>query len=203
MLDGIILAAGRSRRAGVFKPGHRWRGRPLLRHAVDALAPWCDRLVIVTGHRHDEVAALAGDLPGVVLARNPDPDRGMFSSVQTGAAAVSPDARGFFVLPADCPVLEADVARALLDAFADRAGAPRCVVPEHEGRGGHPVLLPAAARQAILEASFTGTLRQVIGNLGATRVPVASSSVLTDLDTADDLARLPRADHQAGDPPKG
>jgi molybdenum cofactor cytidylyltransferase len=202
MFDGLILAAGRSQRAGVFKPGHRWRGKPLLRHAVDVLAPWCDRIVIVSGHGHDEAAALTAGLRDVALVRNPDPDRGMFSSVQVGAAAVSPDARGFFVLPVDCPVLEAGVARALIDAFAAGDGS-RCVVPEYRGRGGHPALLPAAARQAILEASFTGTLRDIIGALGAARVAVASSSVLTDLDTADDLARLDTADHQAGDPPKG
>ena len=34
---GIILAAGRSRRAGAFKPAFLHRGKPLLAHAVDGM----------------------------------------------------------------------------------------------------------------------------------------------------------------------
>lgn len=99
---------------------------------------------------------------------NADHDRGVFSSVQVGAAALSPDIRGFFVLPADCPLVDRTVPEALIEAFGRHDGA-RPVVPTHGGRGGHPVLLPARARQTLMDAPITATLRAVIRTLDPLR----------------------------------
>jgi molybdenum cofactor cytidylyltransferase len=189
LIEGIVLAAGRSRRAGVFKPAHTYRGRPLLLHAVDGLAPWCDRVTVVAGYRRADIAGLLARRPWVRLVINPRHDDGMFSSVRTGLAAVSSRAQGVFVLPADCPTVDASVARRLLDAFNahDRA---RPVVPEHGGRGGHPVLLPRSARATILAAGADATLRQIIRDLDPIRLPVDAASVLQDIDTPADIAAL-------------
>ncbi len=189
MIEGLVLAAGRSRRAGVFKPAHLHEGRPLLLHAIASLAPWCGRIVVVAGHRHREIAAMLADQPDLALVVNDDHDRGMFSSVRSGAAGLSPDVRGFFVLPADCPLVDPAVPDALLRAFADHAGV-RAIIPEHHGRGGHPVLLPAAARQAIDDAPAMATLRDVIRTLEPVRLPGQHPSVLMDIDTRADVRAL-------------
>jgi molybdenum cofactor cytidylyltransferase len=189
VIEGLVLAAGRSRRAGVFKPAHLHEGRPLLLHAVASLAPWCARVVVVAGHRHNEVAALLADDPDVRLVVNADHDRGMFSSVQVGAAALSPNVRGFFILPADCPLVDRTVPEALLEAFAQHDDG-RPVVPTCQGRGGHPVLLPGSARQALTRAPITATLRDVIRTLDPLRLAVEHPSVLMDIDTRADLGAL-------------
>ncbi len=189
MIEGVILAAGRSRRASVFKPAHVHRGRPLLQHAVDRMLPWCERVLVVAGHRLGEVAALVAGVPRVELLINPDPDSAMFASVRIAASALSAGADGFFVLPADCPLVDAEVYDSLLDTFVAHDMA-RPVIPEHAGRGGHPVLLPAAARIAILDAFPQVTLRDVLQDLHAMRLPVTDPAVLMDLDTPDDLAAL-------------
>ena len=200
-IGGIVLAAGRSERAGVFKPAFRHRGQPLLALAVTSLAPWCERLVVVGGHRHEEVAELLADivatgaLAGVPaeLAVNRGFDAGMFSSVRVGAGAVDPAVRGFFVQPVDCPLVAPEVYRDLLGAF-DRLDGRRAVVPTHQKRGGHPVLLPGTAREAILLAGPDVILRDIVRRCAPLRVPVASASVLMDLDTPADLADLARGD---------
>lgn len=188
-LAAVVLAAGRSRRAGVFKPAHRVAGRPLLQHAVAGLSPWCRLVVVVAGHRHAEVAALVAGRPGVRVVVNPDPDRGMFSSVQTGAAALGSGPAGVFVLPADCPLVGAAAYRALRDTFLAHGGQ-RPVIPTHGGRGGHPVLLPAAVLAASLGAPATSTLRDLLRTGDPVRQPVDDPAVRMDLDTPDDLARL-------------
>lgn len=187
--DAVVLAAGLSRRAGVFKPAVVVAGRALLRHAVDGLRPVCRRIVVVTGHEHAAAAALVAGLPGVAVVHNPRYAEDMFLSVQAGAAALAADGRPFFVLPADCPFVPPAVPRALLEAFAAAAGA-RAVVPEHAGRGGHPVLLPAAARALILAAGPGTTLRHVVAGCDPLRLPVDAPAVLADLDTPADLADL-------------
>ncbi|MFO7610149.1 MAG: nucleotidyltransferase family protein [Candidatus Krumholzibacteriia bacterium] len=188
-LEAVVLAAGLSRRAGVFKPAFAAAGRPLLRHAVDGLRPWCRRVVVVTGHARLRTEGLVAGLEGVATVHNPRFDGDMFLSVQAGAAALAPDTGGFFVLPADCPFVGAEVYAALVAAFGGQGGA-RAVVPAHGGRGGHPVLLPAAARGAILAAAPGATLRTVIRAHDPLRLAVASPAVLADLDTPGDLAGL-------------
>ena len=189
MIEGVILAAGRSRRAGLFKPAHLHRGQPLLRHAVDGLAPWCERVIVVAGHRRDEIAAMTAELPKTEVLLNPDPDAPMFSSIRIAAAALDPTGTGFFVLPADCPLVTAATCESLLDAFTIH-DAKRPTIPEHAGRGGHPVLLPTTARTAILNAPPDTTLRDIIRALDPMRVPVTDPSVLMDLDTPADFAAL-------------
>ena len=58
------------------------------------------------------------------------------------------------------------------------------------GRGGHPVLLPTAARAGILAAPPGLNLRGITAACQPLRVAVEHASVLADLDTAADLAEL-------------
>jgi probable phosphoglycerate mutase len=190
--DGVILAAGRSQRAGAFKPALVAAGKPLLIHAVESLEPRCRRVIVVVGHNRDEAAGLLAGRSAVAVVHNPRHDEGMFGSVQAGVRAVDPSREGFFVLPVDCPLVLPGVFSALVEAFrAHTAALP--IVPAHDGRGGHPVLVPIALREVILAADMSATLRQILARAGALRVPVASPSVLTDLDTPADLERF-RAD---------
>ncbi|HOX27133.1 MAG TPA: nucleotidyltransferase family protein [Candidatus Krumholzibacteria bacterium] len=189
MFEGVVLAAGRSRRAGLFKPAFRVGGVPLVLRAVDCLLPWCSRVVVVAGHRRADVAELVAGRAGVEVVVNEDHDRGMFTSVQIGARAIAPGSEGFFVLPADCPLVGTAVAGELIDAFV-RHGGRRAVVPEHGGRGGHPVLLPISARARVLAAPATATLREIVAAVGAVRHAVADAGVLMDLDTPADLRAL-------------
>lgn len=186
VLDAVVPAAGRSSRAGVLKPAVIVRGRPLLAHAAGALQPWCRRIVVVTGWQAAEVAALAAGLPGVDVVENRAFAEGMFSSVRAGIAALGDGAAGFFVLPADCPFVEPEVFTTLAAAFA-RAGGGRAVVPTCAGRGGHPLLLPDAARAAAAAAPADATLRDLAAGFAPLRLPVDSASVLVDLDTPADL----------------
>lgn len=185
----VVLAAGRSRRAGVCKPAHRHRGRPLLRHAVDGLAACCREIVVVVGHHRREVRSLVCGLPHVTVVDNREPERGMFSSVRTGMAVLDARLHGIFVLPADCPLVNpathAELVAAFLAHDAECAVVPRCA-----GRGGHPVLLPGSAREMILAAPGDATLRDVIRDLGPVFCPVDDAAVLMDLDTPADLRAL-------------
>ena len=191
VFEGVVLAAGRSRRAGVFKPAIVHRGKSLLMHAVDGLAPWCERIVVVAGHRHAQVTSLITGRDDITMVVNPEPDDGMVSSVQVGVHAVDPSCEGLFVLPADCPLAGDAVPGELIAAFFDHGGT-RVVVPEYEGRGGHPVLLPGSARPTILGSPCETTLRLVIASIGVVRHPVAQPAVLMDIDTREDVRALRR-----------
>lgn len=179
---GIVLAAGLSSRAGVFKQLFGVRGKALVEHAVDSLAAHCSRVVVVTGHRRKEVEARLAGRPEVQCVFNPEYEGDMFLSVQAGVAAVGPASPGTFLLPVDCPFVKPATLDALVAAF-EAAGGERPCVPEYQGRGGHPVLLSPGTREAVLAARVPGTLRGVVAEQGALRVNVEDAMVVADGDT--------------------
>lgn len=175
--EAVVLSAGRSSRAGAFKPALDCGGVPLVVRVVRAFTGVCARVWVVTGHRGEEVAALVDAEPGVVAVANPRWDEGMFSSVRVGVARVS--SPRFFITPGDLPELTPAVAGALLDAEGET------VVPLWRGTPGHPVLLDAAWVPRILAADPHATLRAVLATRPRTEVEVATD-VVSDIDTCQD-----------------
>jgi molybdenum cofactor cytidylyltransferase len=91
-----------------------------------------DDIVVVTGHAADALVPVLDKLP-VRPVHNADYDSGMFSSVQTGARALSADTDAFFILPADYPLVRTEVLDMLIKGFRD---------------GGHGVTHPSCRSSA-------------------------------------------------------
>jgi CTP:molybdopterin cytidylyltransferase MocA len=126
----IVLAAGRSSRAGEPKGLIDVAGRPWIAHQLEAIGR---PVIVVLGHDRESYLPVLASFDAVVVV-NEAPHRGPFSSVLAGARAASGDA---FVLPIDVPCPGEAVWRAL-DAAAGLPGVLACV-PVYAGRGGHPV----------------------------------------------------------------
>jgi len=188
----IVLAAGAGRRFGsTDKLLAPLRGRPILEHVLDTIAhARLAPVVVVLGHGADR---LEGSIRwrGEARVVNPDPDRGLSSSVQVGIAAVrevEPPVDGVVIALGDQPNLSPNVIRALLN----RAGKGlSVVVPRYAAGGGsNPVLLMRDAWPLV--DGITGD--RGLGPLIAARpelvaeVPVDGSN--PDVDTPGDLADL-------------
>ena len=87
MTTGIILAGGLSRRMGTRnKLLEVWRGKPLLRHVVEAaLASDLDDVLVVLGHEADAVRAVLPDGTRTIVA--PDHADGLSATLRAGLAA--------------------------------------------------------------------------------------------------------------------
>lgn len=195
----VVLAAGRSRRMGVPKQGVLLAGRTLLHRALDTLeeagaAPLV--VVIAPGAAADGAAAR-----GARVVTNPDPARGMLSSVLTGlSAARAAGAPWALVLPVDCPRTAPSTAALLMAAVRGTEAA--AAVPEHAGRRGHPVLVGPAAFDEVHGAVARGddrTLADVLAALGdgVRVVPVDDPAVLDNVNRPADLERLADAVEEA------
>ena len=183
---GLVLAAGRSRRMGRDKRLAEIGGVPMVVLAVRAAQEaGLDPVLVVTGPEPLSV------LPtGVATVVNPDPGRGMASSLALGVAALPESAEAVVVLLADMPRITSNHVKGLVSAFAPVLER-EIVVPVCGGRRGNPVLL---GRRYFAE------MGQLTGDKGAKGLLVQyghwvtevemDQSVLIDVDTPDDLEGL-------------
>jgi molybdenum cofactor cytidylyltransferase len=185
----VVTAAGSAERFGGKKLLTPIEGEPLLDHTIRALLDGgAAEVVVVVGR--DARAELERGIttmldPRVRTVENPDPSRGMFSSIQEGVAEVHGDP--ILVLPGDMPFVSPETVRAVIAAYA---GNPAIVSPRYRGKRGHPVALPASLRDEIRAASAHVTLHDVIHAHTEMRVDVDvdDRGIVRDVDRVEDLA---------------
>ena len=85
-IAGIILAGGASRRMGTPKALLRFQNETFLDRLIGVFSPVCDPVIVVVGLHADQIRAGIERADDVRFAVNPDPERGMLSSLQCGLA---------------------------------------------------------------------------------------------------------------------
>jgi molybdenum cofactor cytidylyltransferase len=185
MISGIVLAAGASSRFGGTKQLVEVGGKPLVRHAIDALrAADVGESIVVVGH---DAEAVRSAIPaGVIVVENPDHRDGQATSLAAALHAVNDDSEAAVILLADQPgVTAGDVGELIRGFRATRSQIVRLVFTDGPG----PALL---SREIYAEAGH------LHGDAGA-RVLMASHPdwvhdvhvdrpAPPDIDTPQDLA---------------
>lgn len=197
---GIVLAGGRSTRFGTDKLAAMVDGRPLLHHAILAVAAVSDEVVVVIRSDGPRPHLPTDAEVGVRVVRDAVADGGPLAGLATGLAA----ARGqlAIVVGGDQPSLVAAVlAELLLWLGPDVDGPSLDAVALAEDGMVRP--LPAALRVAavrpIAAALLDAGVRSLVGLLEQLRVGTLEperwraldpdGASLRDVDTPDDLPR--------------
>lgn len=192
--SAILLAAGVSRRMGTLKALLDWQGRPLIMHQIVALREaGVDEVVVVLGHRADELQARIGanrdvyDAGGARCAINPEYAQGKTTSIKAGLRAVesTSNARGtILLLNVDQP-RSAPVIRRVLDAHCNGDGA-LITIPTCGGKGGHPIAISRSLHGELLEIDeATQGIRAVVlrHQEQTRRVELGAEELLWDVNT--------------------
>ena len=184
-VTAVVLAAGAGSRFGGGKLLASIEGRPVLQHVLDRLAE---------AGVGDVVVVLGGDADAVEEAiewrreqrvRNPDPGRGLSSSVRIGIDALDEGVDGALIVLGDQPMVSVETIRALLDASLD--GARPIVVPVYAGDAGrNPVLV---GRDAF------GLVGEVAGDRGLGPIIAAHPELVQEVPV--DVASNPDIDTRA------
>jgi molybdenum cofactor cytidylyltransferase len=179
-VDCIIPAAGRSERMGKWKPVLPFGSSTIIATVVVNAIDVCARVILVTGFRGEELGALFADEKRVAVIENPEWERGMFSSIRRGVAAVEADF--FFITPGDMPWIRPAVYQSLLACRnAD------VVFPAFGGKRGHPVLFNRKVGEAVLAADPTrGRMRDIASQFVSMTLAWHDDSILRDIDTTKD-----------------
>jgi molybdenum cofactor cytidylyltransferase len=194
-IAGIILSGGASRRMGTPKALLRFQNETFLDRLIGLFSIICDPIIVVVGLHADNIRSGIERGRDVLFAVNPDPERGMLSSLQCGLALVPRDAAAAMFLPVDHPHLEIST----LETLAARFGADRApvTVPTYAGEHGHPVCIarPLVAELLALppEAKASDVIHRHVAQ--TVYVEVSDPAVVTDIDDPSAYADL-LAQHQ-------
>lgn len=174
---------------GAFKPLLPFGKTTVIRSCLRSLSNGgVEDIVVVLGHRADEVMKSLGDLR-VHFALNPDEASEMSASIACGIRELAPDTGATLIALTDQPAIPPEVTSQIINKWKS---GELLIVPEFQGRGGHPVLVDLRFRDELtrldpgrgLKSFFDEHQKQVF------RLAVSSPFIARDMDTWDDYRSL-------------
>jgi molybdenum cofactor cytidylyltransferase len=199
-IEGVLLAAGESRRMGYPKPLLKIGDRTFVEQAAYAMLSAAAGLVVVLGAHAERIRPKVPADPRIRVVENPDYERGQISSLKVAIRSLAPGVDAILVHLADHPTVHPDTFKALVEAYRAPSGRP-IMIARHQGRRGHPVLFERSIFAELLGAPDTAGARFVV-NADPERVgyiDTGDAGVVLDLDTPADLAAagLPPPPHDS------
>ena len=173
-LTAVILAAGASRRMGFPKTQLQWKGETYLSRLVrilGALAP-------VTVVLREEV-----EVWGARVVVNPDPERGMLSSLQIGMMGA---AGPVVFTPVDFGHVREETVQGLVAAYSGESVFNPCF----DDRRGHPTIISAATVQGLLAMSPMGNPKDLLRTLAPGWFACTDPGILRDVDDPEAYRRV-------------
>jgi molybdenum cofactor cytidylyltransferase len=161
---------------------------------IRLLQPFTEMVIVVAGQNEAALAPVVYAL-GAYLVRNPDPDRGQFSSLRIGVQEVLNRGRDAAILTlVDRPPATPATVQKVREVFCASEPDTWAVVPEHAGRHGHPIVVGREMITAFLGAPETSTARDVehASQPHIVYVPVDDPNITVNVNTPEDYAALAR-----------
>lgn len=188
----VILAAGYSERMGVLKQLLPVGGESALRRAVGlGRHERVHCITVVTGYRCEDIEAelTAIRAKNIRYIFNRRYDEGMLTSVVAGVHSLPADLDCFFLLPVDHCAVSPDTLEKLIAAYLLEEGKS-VVFPVHDGRRGHPPLIPYRFAAGLKAYDGADGMRGFLSRFPGTEVVVDDEGAVLDMDTPADYEAL-------------
>jgi molybdenum cofactor cytidylyltransferase len=194
-LFAVVPAAGRSRRMGRPKLLLPLGSSTVIARMLAILArPEISATVVVVRPDDEPLRAAVAEC-GAIPLQPEEPPPEMRQSVAHALRFIGQQFRphpndAWFLAPADHPLLDVGVIDRMISAWRTSAG--KILVPTYRGKRGHPTLFPFRLTPEIFRLPPDQGLNRLL-RLHSTEIvqlEIDSPSVVTDLDTPEDYARL-------------
>jgi len=186
MIGGVVLAAGAATRFGGGKQLAELDGKPLLEHALSAMAfAPVERRVVVLGAGAEEIVRSV-DLHGAEAVICDRWEEGQSASLATALAELT-DADAVVVTLGDQPRMAAEAIRRVIGARGDGAAAVRAT---YGGDPGHPVLLERELIERLRDVTGDHGARNLLLSVNTREIPCDDLGGGEDVDTPAQLDAL-------------
>ncbi len=176
---------------GKFKPLLGYKGKSFIQNIVFKLNSVCDKIIVVTGYKANEVEENVNQLilpSKIKFVFNSEYETGMFTSLQAGLAKA----------------LESDW---IIYHFVDQPGLPEMfykdlvkqiddqhnwIQPKIKEQKGHPILIKRNLFQIILDAPLNSNLREISNDSMVKKKfwECGYAEIFQDIDTEEDYSKL-------------
>lgn len=144
-----------------------------------------DKVMVVLGDDGEAITKSIGNRP-VEVCRNQQTEKGMLSSVICGFKALPESANAALVYLGDQPNIPPSITNTIIEAYnEDLYGI---VIPVHNHRRGHPLLVDLKYRRDIFKLDLEKGLRSLMHLFpeDVLEVDVDEPGILLDIDTRED-----------------
>jgi len=189
-IAAIILSGGASRRMGTPKALLRFQNETFLDRLIRVFSAVSSPIIVVVGEHAGQIQSGIERGREVLFVVNPDPERGMLSSLKCGLALVPAGADAAMFLPVDHPQIALETVQCIAERFRrDRAPV---TVPVHLGEHGHPVCIARPVIEELLALPLDAKASDVIHRHVArtSYIGVLDQAVVTDVDDLKAYAEL-------------
>ena len=182
----VLLAAGAGKRFGGGKLLYEVGGEPMISHSLRLLGSIEFASRVCVARREDRAIQTLAQESGCAVVINPDPERGVGTSVAIGTETVlllERELEGILYAVSDQPYLTRESVLRLMDVFEQHPD--RIVSLSYRGTRGNPVIFPQSCWSELMQ------LREDVGGSAVIRrhsnllllVEADSAQELEDLDT--------------------
>mgnify|MGYP001612083614 FL=1 len=196
-INGLLISAGFSGRMGAFKPLMTYEGEPFVVVITKKLLIFCDRVVIVTGFKNDQVESIINSTfytlhsslkHRVVCVYNSNYEKGMFTSLQTGLKELT-DSNWVLFHFVDKPFHKEKFYKDFISQIDENYD---WIQPMYDGKEGHPVMFKKTVFEKIITSPENHILR-LIRDDGLTKKKkweCSYSQILKDFDAKEDFEKF-------------
>lgn len=187
-MSTAVLAGGSSSRMGSPKALLKIGARTFLEHIVDLHRIWAVETHIVLGSDHALIEPQL-KLPRLKIIVNRSVESGPLSSLLLALEQTNPRSTGLISHPVDHPLVMPSTIQAILREH--RRHPKRILLPEFQGRTGHPVLFPSWAFSDLKAAPLEVGARWVVkkNRDSVARIEVDDEGILANIDSPADYDR--------------
>lgn len=184
MVCALVLAAGFGERIKTLgpKPLLKYKGKAFVAVIIEKIkqAGIESIFVITNDDLYESIKNLK--LP-VKLIRNPNPEKGMLSSVKLGVEKAQEQCPGILMCPVDYPLVKPETYQLLITQF--KLNPTKIIKPAFNDLSGHPIVLPKFLFTPIRNTPMEKGVRHVTRQYSHRTlfVPVNDSGILHNINT--------------------
>jgi len=190
MIAGVLLAAGNSSRMGRPKAMLSYNGISFIDTILNNLSEIkCRPIITILGESADLICRQT-NVNKYKYYNNPDPDRGMLSSIQIAVKKLPQDCSGFMLTLVDHPVVKLQTYRLLKEEALK--SPDYIIIPEVNGKHGHPLYFGKPFYSYLINTPDGQSAKDIIKShlSRVIYIPVDDEGVLRNINTQDDYKKI-------------